>query len=247
MKIFIILLLFKTLARPGLLPAQNIPVYYASKTSGNITIDRLFNEKDWKNAPYTEPFVLYLNGEKPVYQTKAKMLWDKQYLYIGFFCEDNNVQATITQRDGRLFSEDVVEIFCDPDGNGKNYMEIQINPLNTVTDMLLNKPYSEGGRPQLSWDMEGLKSATHIMGTLNDPSKADTAWFCEAAMPFEQIFRFDSKGRTRPSTGDTLRILLTRYQYFRSGQENSEISSWNQTDRRGFHAPDKYGIVILKE
>ncbi len=244
---FVFLFLSFSLILPGLTMSQNNNIYYAQKTCNPIQIDGKLNEDDWQEALFTEPFVLYLDGKKPVYETMAKILWDENYFYIGFYCKDSNVQAEIKKRDGVLWKEDVVEIFCDPDGSGNNYIEIQINPQNTVTDMLLNKPYSEGGRPKLDWDMEGLRTSVYLMGAINDTSIADTAWYCEAALPFQQIYAFDSKQRAVPSGGDTLRLLLTRYQYLDREGRNAEISSWLQTDRRGFHAPDKFGHIILKD
>ena len=66
-----------------------------------------------------------------------EMLWDEQYLYVGFNVEDPNVWAvvgkdagepreiwTVSPRAGNKFimlRDTFLKVFLDPDGDGKNY------------------------------------------------------------------------------------------------------------------------------
>ncbi len=36
-----------------------------------------------------------------------------------------------------------------------------MNPLNTVWDLQLSKPYKDGGRAVETWNIEGLRTAVH--------------------------------------------------------------------------------------
>ena len=92
--------------------------------------------------------------------------------------------ATLKQRDTVIFYNNDFEVFIDPDGDTHNYMEFEINALNTVWDLLLTKPYRNNGKVLDAWDFKGLKSAVCITGTLNDPSDRDTSWSVELAFPW---------------------------------------------------------------
>ena len=42
-------------------------------------------------------------------------------------------------------------MFIDPDGNGRNYIELQVNSLGTTLDLLMSREYAKGGSPDFGW------------------------------------------------------------------------------------------------
>ena len=78
-----------------------------------------------------------------------------------------------------IFNDNDFEIFIDPDGDNHNYYEFEVNPLGTIWELSLDKPYRDGGPIHRGDNMPGLKSAVHIDGSLNDPSDTDTGWSVE--------------------------------------------------------------------
>jgi hypothetical protein len=224
---------------------QSIREAVVKKSPAPPLIDGRLTEPQWQAAAFTEKFVKYQDGGAMLLTTQANFLWDDGYLYVGFVCEDPDVWATLKNRDDHLWEGEVVEILCDPDGDGRNYFEIQVNPLGTVLDLLMNKPYSEGGNADLSWTVTGLRTAVHVAGTLNNAADSDTLWSCEAALPFDELAFMAPSMAFPPAAGDSWRILVTRYDYERSDDRTVEISSWNQTDSRGFHVPEKFGRIVF--
>ena len=230
----------------GIVHAQVIHQYNVQKTSNAITIDGKLTEPEWVAAPLTEKFVKYTDGAATRLSTQAKFLWDDQYLYIGFICEDPDVWATLKNRDDHLWNGEVVEMLCDPDGDGLNYFEAQVNPLGTLLDLLMNKLYSVGGQANLNWTLNGFKAGIWVDGTLNDSTDIDTQWCCEVALPFKELaFMGGPILHFPPVDGETWRILVTRYDYERTGSKVVEVSSWDQTDSRGFHVPEKFGRITF--
>src|SRR4029079_10082199 len=75
------------------------------------------------------------------------------------------------------------EVFIDPNGDSQEYYEIEINALGTGWDLLLPRPYKDGGRAVHDWEIAGLRSAVHLDGTLNDPSDIDRRWTVQLAFP----------------------------------------------------------------
>lgn len=228
------------------LNAQEIREYTVRKIASDLIIDGKLSEPEWTAAAFTEKFINYLNGSSVKLSTRAKFLWNDEYLFIGIICEDPDVRATITTHDHSLWQEDVIEIFCDPDGDEKNYLEVQINPLETILDLFLNKSYFAGGKPNFDWNIDSIKRSVWIDGTINDQKNIDSKWICEVALPFKELIFLAPSAHFPPENNDIWRILLTRYDYKHTEKEKTaEISAWNQTDERGFHAPDKYGKIIF--
>ena len=83
------------------------------------------------------------------------------------------------------FWEEVVEVFIDPDGDGKEYAELEVNPLNVVVDLKVSaKPEGGVGWSSMKWDIEGLKTAVAVYGTVNEREDRDQGWTVEIAIPW---------------------------------------------------------------
>ena len=167
--------------------------YVVYKTSKNLTIDGIADEKEWQKVPFTNKFV-DIEGDKkpkPKYDTKVKMLWNNDYLYIYAELKEPHIWANLTKRDAVIFYDNDFEVFIDPDGNNHGYYEYEVNALNTVWDLLLAKPYRDGGPPISNWNINGLQSAVKIYGTINDPSDIDDKWTVEIAFPMSVLNEFN--------------------------------------------------------
>ncbi|MCB0282141.1 MAG: T9SS type A sorting domain-containing protein [Calditrichae bacterium] len=242
MKLFVLFLFMI-----GFGQAQEIREYVVKKTLDAPVIDGKLDEAAWQNAALTESFVIYQTGAATQLNTQCKLLWDESYLYIGFICEDPDVWATLENRDDHLWNGEVVEILCDPDDDELNYFEVQVNPLGTLLDLFLNKAYYAGGTADLGLTFDSLKAGIWVEGTLNNQDDTDSLWQCEVALPFAEIAFMAPTLHFPPVDGEHWRILLTRYDYERSGDKTIEVSSWNQTDSRGFHVPSKFGKIIFSD
>ena len=238
------LLLFLFVIEPEILNAQP-PIYNVKKTNATINIDGVLDEPDWVNADTTEHFVILgTTTVLPQTTTWAKMLWDNTYLYIGMYCEDKNIWATLTTHDAALYTEDVVEVYIDPDNDQQNYIEFELNPLNTVFDLWLNKPWNEGGVGHSEWNFDNFSTAIKIHGTVANNSDVDTSWTCEMALPFSEMQFIANTMHYPPYVNEFWRLNL--YRFDRSpGVTEHEETGWSQTGG-GQHVPDKFGIIWFK-
>lgn len=174
-------------------------------------IDGKLDEKAWKKAPWTQTFVDIEGAKKPtpLQKTKVKMLWDNQYLYIGAVLHEKHIWAYQDKKDQIVFWENDFEVFIDPDGDTFNYYELEINAINNTFDLFLPKPYRNGGPPITSWNVEGLKSAVSVKGTLNNASDTDKNWTLEIAIPFASLSYRDVPA-VFPTNGSVWRINFSR-------------------------------------
>ena len=155
------------------------PKHYICKRAGQpLVLDGRVDKAFWDAAEWTDDFV-DIEGDlrpKPGKRTRVKMLWDDEYFYFAAELIEDQIWATLTERDSVIFYDNDFEIFIDPDGDSHQYYEFEINALNTVWDLLLVKPYRDGGPPVNGWDISGLKTAVFIDGELNRPGADNRKW-----------------------------------------------------------------------
>lgn len=188
--------------------------YVAYRTTDTISMDGHLNEKAWQNVPWTETFTDIEGNIKPapLYSTRAKILWDNNYLYIAAQLEEPNIWATYTKRNSVIFHENNFEVFIDPDGDTHHYYEYEVNALGTEWDLFLTKPYRNGRIPMSAWHISGLKKGLHINGTINNPTDTDASWCVELAFPWE-ILKECAPGRRAPKPGEQWRINFSRVEW----------------------------------
>jgi len=165
-------------------------------------IDGKLDEALWAEAPNSALFgdIEGTIRAAPYFDTRVKMRWDDDYFYIGAELEEPHIWATYDKRDMVIFHENDFEVFIDPDGDTHHYYELEINARNTIWDLMLTKPYRNGGHAIDAWDIKGILHAIHVDGTLNDPSDTDRGWTIELALPWsvlEEAARHSGAPRNR--------------------------------------------------
>ena len=112
-----------------------------------------------------------------------------------------------------MFEDNDFEIFIDPDSDGLNYYEFEINALGSIWELSLPKPYGDGGVPRLGCNIDGLKSAVHVDGTLNDPTSEDRGWSVVVAIPWSGLAAYHKERMSPPTPGDVWRMNFSRVQW----------------------------------
>jgi len=227
--------------------------YLCHRTETPLAIDGKMDEAAWGSAPWTNNFQ-DIEGDakpKPTYRTRAKMLWDDQYLYIAAELEEPHVWATVTKHDEVIFADPDFEVFIDPDGDSHAYYEFEMNALNTGWDLLLTKPYKDGGKAENEWDIPGLKTAVHVRGTLNNASDKDEGWNVEIAIPWK-VLGVHTQRPVPPQEGEQWRAGFSRVEWLieiKDGQyvklpktpEHNWI--WSPQGVVDMHRPETWGYV----
>jgi hypothetical protein len=220
--------------------------YACFRAKSPVKIDGRLDDKAWKDAAWTTDFVDIQGDTMPLprFRTRAKILWDDQYLYIGAELEEPEVKATLTQHDSVIFKDNDFEVFLKPLASETGYFEFEINALNTGWDLYLNKPYREGGKADNSWDIPGLKTAVSIDGTLNKPGDKDRGWTVEIAIPWGAFAsRVPAK---RPKVGDVWRGNFSRVEW-KAGQKNEDNWVWSPQGLINMHVPEMWGHLKFED
>jgi hypothetical protein len=234
--------------------------YIAYQISGAMRIDGKLKEASWNEVEWSDCFT-DIEGDKqaaPKLQTRFKLLWDTQYVYIAAELEEPHIWATLKQHDAIIFYDNDFEIFLDPDGDTHNYFEIEVNAFNTIFDLFLNKPYRSGGVPLLNWDVQHLKSAVSLKGTINDANNIDKKWFVEMAIPLHSI-TLGNKVQV-PTDSTVWRVNFSRVQFDTEIIDGSYVKKtdaithrslpeynwvWSPQGTVNMHLPERWGYLLF--
>jgi hypothetical protein len=220
----------------------------------------------WRTAPKTSRFVDLVSGADVRYDTRAAILWDDEHLYVGFWVEQPDVTATLTERDSHIWLDDDVELFlAGPDA----YYELEINALNTVYEVLfawddadlpvggaeLRRDHEQaapfhgvgfehprGPRTGFwGFDLPGLRTAVHVDGTLNDDRDVDRGWTVEIAIPWAGLAVLAGGRSLPPRDGDEWAISLSRFNT--DTEEDSGGWAWSPHGVWDSHIPELFPRV----
>lgn len=195
---------------------EDIPRYNAQYISNAPAIDGKLSEEVWKNAPRSSRFVDLVHGTATHLDTRAAVLWDKDFLYVGYWLEEPDVKASLTKRDAPIYQDNDAELFI---AGRDGYYEFEINAYGTIYEVLFfwkeaferhgysKHPGFDPTHPQarpfngvgykshprgrrigfFNWDFPGLRKAVHVDGTLNDDRDLDKGWTVELALPWSGL------------------------------------------------------------
>lgn len=245
-------------------------LYIAPYTPIPLTIDGTLEK--WSSIPFSSYFGdiigntsndgnIVSNPPSPECSTRIKMMWDEQYLYIlGYMQSNKQVIATYHERNSPIFHQDSdFEVFVDPCHTCHGYKELEMNALSTVWNLMLDKPYSDGGcehsgriaQPgdSLYYDVGGQRTCVQMLeGRINDPTSSKNTWIVEIALRHEDTLVGQTFCR-KPTLGDVWRINFSRV-------EDKGNINWTWQPQRvwnpeqhvhegqiNMHLPDAWGYV----
>lgn len=227
--------------------------YVCARAASAVRIDGRLDEAAWREAAWTEDFVDIAGPAKPRprLRTRAKMLWDERCLYIGAELEEPDVWGTVTRHDDVIFRDNDFEVFIDPGGEGGPYAELEVNALGTTWDLLLTRPYRDGGRAVNGWEMAGLRLAVYVDGTCNDARDRDRGWSVEMAIPWEALAELSGR-KLPPREGEQMRINFSRVEWRHTVERvrYRKVSGmpednwvWSPQGVVDMHRPETWGYV----
>jgi hypothetical protein len=225
---------------------QSVCKHYTSyRVNGPIKIDGSPDEESWQMAEKSPRFVDMVTGNTVPLDTRAAILWDDENLYVAFWVQEPDIQASFTKRDSLIWYDNDVEVFIE----GQDcYYEFEINAFGTVFEVFYvwQEAYKHGSRfdiPELDlltqkvdilggeydyrkhprggrwafrdWDMPGMKSAVKVNGTINKSDDLDEGWTVEIAFPWSGMKLLAGEKNLPPKPGDVWRMDLSRFQNFR--------------------------------
>ncbi|HID05587.1 MAG TPA: hypothetical protein EYP10_00410, partial [Armatimonadetes bacterium] len=221
--------------RDALIAAYTIPRWFeeicrrreliAIPTHTPIVIDGRLSEDAWRKAPPIEHFVDYRILRLARFETRARLAYDANALYIAFECFDTNpkgITATLPQRDEYALC-DSVEVFIAPRMHSKEFVHWVIDSKGTIFDARAVR--MPDGVVKYSSRWNGTAKAKVIRG-------ADR-WTVEMAIPASDL-------GFAPKAGMVCRALLCRNIVHTKPKGEEECTAIVFLDGSSFHTVDKF-------
>ena len=214
-----------------------IPKYEVKRASAPINIDGKLDDKAWAAAAPIEFIFPWPNQTGPKQKTTAKLLWDDQYLYVGYECEDSDIVALHTERDDPTYKDDAVEIFINAKPSQTlQYFGLEMNARAVLYDYISSDAKYFFKR----FNMQGVKLASDIRGTLNMRGDKDQGWSLEVAIPWINFEEMAPK----PEAGTVWTANLNRW----NGVEPDRVlSMWSNPlyPTPHPHVPARFGQLVF--
>ncbi|MFP3903784.1 MAG: sugar-binding protein, partial [Armatimonadota bacterium] len=206
--------------------AQELPAVEALEAQEPVTIDAALEEAVWAEGEWYSDFSLLGKPDAPASaQTRFKIALDSENFYIAAVLDEPNMKelkATITNRDGRVHTDDCLEFMIDPGGDRTDYFHFTVNSLETRYDAELR----QGGNVRsAAWDCPWEAAVT----------KQEASWTVEARVPLVHL------GLSGASTGDWA-LNVARERYAGTKELSSFINSLG-----GFHQPTNYAVLRVPD
>lgn len=234
------------------------PHYVCYRAPQAVTVDGDIDTPEWSAVPWTSDFVDIQGKNRPVeprHRCRAKLMWDDRYLYIAAELVEPHLWATLTERESVIFHDNDFEVFLDVTGSTHHYMEFEVNALGTEWDLMLTRPYRDGGAALNGWNMNGMRSAVKLYGTLNDPSDRDERWTFEMAIPIATLLEVQY-GKHRIEAGEQWRLNFSRVQWQLDVVDGAYVKRpnvpednwvWAPTGKINMHEPEYWGFLQFSD
>lgn len=245
------------------------PAHYVAQRAGppspdhnapSIPIDGDLSKEAWRDVPWSAAFGDIQGADAPAdalrpAQTQFKALYDDHFLYIAALLHpapDLPTQAHFTQRNDPIFQKDSdFEVFVDLAGCNHDYKELEINAINTVWNLMLDKPYEDRGHEHSGriaepgdpdyYEVYHQRTAARVLeGTLNDRDRSGQGalWSVELALAFSDlrvpapaVAKKDSQEEENEENQSVDSVVLFRINFSRVEREGYINWTWQPQGR----------------
>jgi hypothetical protein len=172
--------------------------------------------------------------------TTFRALASAEALWVRFDAVDDSAWHTFKQRDDPLWEEEVVEIFIDPDGDGRNYVEVEINPANVLCDLLVAQG-APNLRADIDWNFPGIETTVR---PLHDAAGTVIGWTAIARLPWAGFAALPDTAVTLPPLpGDRWSFNVFRIKRPDGPREPRRrviLDAWSPVPGGSFHVPEVF-------
>ena len=197
----------------------------------------------------------------PSCETKVKMMWDDEYLYIGALLHGSlPVISSFTERNSPIFHRDSdFEVFIDADASCHAYKELGIKCCERRVEPDVDPAVCRRGRRVLRshryerrakfYEVDAQRTATRVLsGKLNDPDSGPCSWSVEIALAHSDTTR-QLAHAAAPVVGRRWRINFSRVEkggeinWTWAPQVTWDHITWRYAGQVNMHLPDAWGYI----
>lgn len=215
--------------------------YVCQFTETPPKIDGDTTDDAWKRAAVIDSFTQHWKGEavKPKHATRARLLWDREYLYFCAEMEDDNLYATVTEHNGAVWENDAFELFFKPAADKPGYFEFEVNPLNTNFDLFIPDRAKGGWVEFRNKHPFKFESKVKARGEINKFDNSAKGWTVEGRLRWVDF----AVAGGRPAPGEAWQFALCRVDYHDA--KTHDLSTTAKLTKPSFHRHQEYGKITF--
>lgn len=195
------------------------PVAVAREREGPVRVDGQLDDTAWNAAPP----IAYTAGQ-PEERYEGRMLWDEESLYLAVRVHEpflDRLRATETEHDGRIWTDDSIELFLSPGRSTHRYFQMIFNAGGAFYDGIGTTRSTSKDR----WNTEAAVAT----------GREDDAWTLEMKLSWDDL------GHGPPEAGEVWAIDVRRW---RHTEVPGQYSSWSDAPLGGpTHHPEAFGFL----
>jgi hypothetical protein len=215
-----------------------VPSYEVRRATSKVVVDGRLDEAAWQGAV---PMTLLFPWDEQTgakQKTTVRLLWDDDFLYVAYECEDTDIVAHHDQHDDPTYEDDAVELLINPDPTHTTYIGLEMNARAVLYDYLFIFPQVL----LKAFDLKGVQLASHLDGTLNVTSDTDKGWVLEVAIPLSNFSELS--GGHQVAAGTVWTANVNRWD---GTEPHRRLSMWSDSAlvRPNPHNPKRFGRLIF--
>jgi hypothetical protein len=124
-------------------------------TDESCTVDGRLDEAFWAEAARLEDFAAVITGEEPSRIFRASLIATPEGLCLATVSEAEQatrIEATVDEPDGPVHRDESVELFIDPEGRGREYLQFATNLQGGTREEPRQGKLDRSSRLGLRWD-----------------------------------------------------------------------------------------------
>jgi len=230
------------LKEKGVLPGVGRKSTKVVRATAPLQIDGRLDEAVWADAQADELGEIGM-GEASV-QTRVRLLYDRENLYLGFECEEPFAERLASGwwkshgRDGRIYSQDCLEILVDPVGDLQQYYHFICSAMPDSTYDAALGLHKDPIHPLYDQSDVGWDGAWSYAGAIEVEAGR---WVVEVAVPFGTL------DVPAPDRGSTWKMNLGRERFVQNADRGDpELFMWSPNlEERSFHSRAAFGDLVF--
>jgi hypothetical protein len=215
-------------------------IYEVFRVGQSMKIDGEWNKLQWEERKS----VLIGNymGSPPGFfpGAKAKMMYDRENLYLIFSVHDRYVRCLTGEINGPVWEDACVEFFFSPDtGFPGRYFNLEINCAGTPL-MHYNRVPDRDIRALAVSDIKRIEIAHSLPGKIDPEITEPLTWTVEYRIPVEMLEKYSKI--THPEPGVEWRANFYK---IAENSSNPHYLTWSpvENDEPNFHLPQYFGLL----
>lgn len=212
-------------------------VYQVKQTTKSPDINSEWNKEIWENTQALE--IKNYMGNKPSHfpETKVKLRYDEDHIYVIFSVDDNYIKAIETETHGRVWEDSCVEFFFTPGTDTERYFNFEAN----CKGVFLFNYHLNNRKINGSVSLEDCKKITitpSLTRNVEQESKEPENWTLEYSIPIAILSNYMKVDTPKPGT-------TWRANFYKCADKTSQPHwlTWAPIDypQPSFHRPKFFG------